>query len=438
MATLTFYGGAGEVGGNKILVQDLDSKILLDFGMNLTERGRFFSEPFLSPRDEHGMIELGILPDLEGLYKGEEEPAVDAVVLSHSHIDHSMCISLLNRKTPVYCGETTKMILEALSEVRPTGFENDLKGIEFHTFRTGDKVGIGEVEVEPVHVDHSVPGAYGFIIHTSEGGVAYSGDFRAHGPKAKMSWDFAYKARDADPKMFLCEGTNLVRGDLRTESEVLEKVDQVVSKTKGLVLANFSNADIDRLKTFHEAAKKNHRVLAVSLRQAFLLRALSRDKNLEVPEVLKDPNIVVYQKSKKTYYKWENEIINQTSVKTSRDVKDMQGKVILASSSYDMNEVLDIRPGPGSAFINSTSEPFNEEMDMDHERFVNWLNHLGLPLYQIHSSGHMMPNDLREVVERVSPERLVPIHTEQPELFGLFVNDLARVEQVRKGSTLTV
>lgn len=438
MATLTFYGGAGEVGGNKILVQDHDSKILLDFGMNLTERGRFFSEPFLSPRDEHGMIELGILPDIEGLYKGEEERAVDAVVLSHSHIDHSMCISLLNRKTPVYCGETTKMILEALSEVRPTGFENDLKGIEFHTFRTGDKVRIGEVEVVPVHVDHSVPGAYGFIIHTSEGSVAYSGDFRAHGPKAKMSWDFASKAKDADPKMFLCEGTNLVRGDLRTENEVLEKVDQVVSKTRGLVLANFSNADIDRLKTFHETAKKNHRVLAVSLRQAFLLRALSRDKNLEVPEVLKDPNIVVYQKSKKTYYKWENEIINQTNVKTSRDVKDMQGKVILASSSYDMNEVLDIHPGPGSAFINSTSEPFNEEMDMDHERFVNWLNHLGLPLYQIHSSGHMMPNDLREIVERVSPERLVPIHTEQPELFGLFVNDLARVEQVRKGSTLTV
>lgn len=438
MATLTFYGGAGEVGGNKILVQDHDSKILLDFGMNLTERGRFFSEPFLSPRDEHGMIELGILPDLDGLYKGEQEPAVDAVVLSHSHIDHSMCISLLNRKTPVYCGETTKMILEALSEVRPTGFENDLKGIEFHTFRTGDKVRIGEVEVAPVHVDHSVPGAYGFIIHTSEGNVAYSGDFRAHGPKAKMSWDFADKAKDADPKMFLCEGTNLVRGDLRTENEVLEKVDQVVSKTRGLVLANFSNADIDRLKTFHEAAKKNGRVLAVSLRQAFLLRALSRDKNLEAPEVLKDPNIVVYQKSKKTYYKWENEIINQTNVKTSRDVKDMQGKVILASSSYDMNEVLDIHPGPGSAFINSTSEPFKEEMDMDHERFVNWLNHLGLPLYQIHSSGHMMPNDLRAIVERVSPERLVPIHTEQPELFGLFVNDLARVEQVRKGSTLTV
>src|SRR3972149_4117335 len=289
--------------------------------------------------------------------------------------------------------------MQALSTVRPAGFENDLEGVEFRTFRTGDRVKVGELEVEPVHVDHSVPGAYGFVVHTSEGALAYS-------------------------------------GDLRSEGEVLEKADHVVARTKGLVLANFSGADIDRLKTFHEVARRNGRVLAVSLRQAFLLRALLKDRNLEVPDVLRDPNVVVYRKLKKTYYKWEQEIMNSARVETSKDVKEMQDKVILVSTSYDMNELLDIRPGPGGAFINSTSEPFNEEMELDHERFVNWLDHLGLPLYQVHSSGHMMPTELRETVGKVGPKRLVPIHTEQPGLFGLFVGDLARVEQVRKGSVL--
>ncbi len=438
MVSITFHGGVGEVGGNKILVHDQDTSVLLDFGMSLTDRGRFFSEPFLSPRDEHGMVELGILPDVPGLYRGEEDPAADAVLLSHAHIDHSMCISLLNRKIPVFCGETTKMILEALSEVRPAGFENDLEGIEFRTFRTGRKFNVGQIHVEPVHVDHSVPGAYGFILHTSQGAIVYSGDFRAHGPKAAMTGDFANAARDAMPEMFLCEGTNLVRGDLRTEEEVFEKVDQVVAKTKGLVLANFSNADIDRLKTFHAAAKKNNRVLALSLRQAFLLRQLLKDPNLEVPDVLADPNIVIYQKMKKTYYKWEKDIVSNANVITAKEARDQQGRMILASSPYDMNEVLDIRPGPGGAFINSSSEPFNEEMEMDHDRFVNWLNHLGLPLFQIHSSGHMMPTDLRETVGKVSPRRLVPIHTEQSELFGLYMKDLTKIEQQPKGSTLTV
>ncbi len=100
--------------------------------------------------------------------------------------------------------------------------------------------------------------------------------------------------------------------------------------------------------------------------------------------------------------------------------------------------MLDIRPGPGGAFINSSSEPFNEEMEMDHDRLVNWLNHLGLPLFQIHSSGNMMPTELRETIGKVSPRRLVPIHTEQPELFGLYVIDLTKIEQQTKGSTLTV
>ncbi len=438
MTNLTFYGGAGEVGGNKILVHDGDTRILLDFGMNLTDRGRFFAEPFLPPRDGEGLVELGILPELQGLYKGDEEVALDGVVLSHAHVDHSMCVSLLNRKIPVYCGETTRTILDALSTVRPMGFENDMRGVEFRTFRTGDRVRIGSMEMEPVHVDHSMPGAYGFVVHTSEGTVAYSGDFRAHGPRAEMTREFAEKASAAKPELFLCEGTNLVRGDLRTEQEVSEKANLVVGRTKGLVLANFSNADVDRFQTFHEVARKNERLLAVSLKQAFLLRALLKDRNLQLPDVFSDPNLVVYRKSKKTYYKWENEILDRTGVKTAEDVKDMQGKMILAASSYDMNEVLDIHPGPGGAFINSSSEPFSEEMEMDHERFVNWLNHLGLPLYQIHSSGHMMPTELRDTVATVAPERLVPIHTEQPGLFGLFVRDLAKVEQVRKGSVVTV
>ncbi len=436
MAKLIFYGGAGEIGGNKILVEDGDSRILLDFGMSLRDRGRFFAEPFLQPRDEQSLRELGIIPEVRGLYREEEDAAASAVVLSHSHIDHSMCISLLNRKIPVYCGETTRVILETLSEVRQPNFENNLEGISFNTFRTGDKIGFGSLTLQPVHVDHSVPGAYGFIIHTSEGSVAYSGDFRAHGPRADMTKDFAETAGEAKPALFLCEGTNLVRGDLRTEEEVLQKADHVVKKTKGLVLANFSTADLDRLKTFYEVARRNNRLLAVSLRQAFLLRALLKDRNLKIPDVTSDPNIVAYQKSKKTHYKWEKDILDYVVVKNSQDVRGMQDKVILVSTSYDMNEAMDIRPAPGSAFINSTSEPFNEEMDLDHERFVNWLDHLGLPLYQIHSSGHMMPTELRETIAKVAPSRLVPIHTEQPELYGSFVKDLVKVDQVRKGSTL--
>ena len=438
MTQIDLLGGIAEIGGNKFLVRDGNSRILLDFGMSLGARGQFFSEPFLAPRDGQGLITLGILPNIQGLYRNEETIPIDAVVLSHAHIDHSMCISLLNRNIPVYCGETTLMILKTLSEMRQKGFENDLEGIEFKTFRTGDKISFGEIRLEPFHVDHSIPGSYGFLIETSTGTIAYSGDFRAHGSKASLTEDFVEAAEKSQPDLFMCEGTNLVRGDLRTEQEVLEKSEHVAKKTNGLVLASFSTADIDRLRTFHEIAKKNERILAVSMKQAYLLRALAKDKHLQVPDVLKDPNIAVYQKTKKTYYQWEKDILSATIVKTSKDIRETQNKMILASSSYDMNEMLDIRPGPGGAFINSSSEPFNEEMEIDHERFINWLDHFGLPMYQIHSSGHMMPTELRETIERIHPKRLLPIHTEQPELYRLFVKDITRVELGTKGSTIQV
>ena len=71
MLTLTFYGGVNEIGGNKILLEDKDAKIFLDFGMSFGQANKYFSE-FLQPRKCNGLgdfIEVGFIPDLKGLYR---------------------------------------------------------------------------------------------------------------------------------------------------------------------------------------------------------------------------------------------------------------------------------------------------------------------------------------------------------------------------------
>src|SRR5271167_1273833 len=138
--------------------------------MNFAERSKFYSEPFLAPRDERGLLEFGLLPDIPGAYKFQDaECEVDALFLSHSHTDHSAYIPFLDRDIPIYCGETTATILRGFNEIAPKSFDNDLEGLQFKTFRTGDKIHVGSVEIEPIHVDHSVPGCYGSIFHTTEG-----------------------------------------------------------------------------------------------------------------------------------------------------------------------------------------------------------------------------------------------------------------------------
>jgi ribonuclease J len=424
--TLTFHGGVNEIGGNKILLQDRDTKVFFDFGMSFALKKQFYSPPFLSPRSEKSLQELGILPKIEGIYKFDAKtPEVDAVFVSHGHMDHSAYLSFINREIPVYCGETTKIILQALSEMRRADLEFSVEDIAFKSFRTGEKIVVDGLEVEPVHVDHSVPGAYGFVIHTSNGAVVYTGDFRNHGAKPEMTRDFVEKAKEAEPVAVVTEATNMTGASVSSEVEVESKLNNIVGQADGIVLADFAYTDVDRLNSFYRIAKKNGRCLAVSLRQAYLLNALHMDKGLRIPD-LNDESVLIFRKSKKRYDTWERQILEHYSNKIVDvfEVSKQQCKAVLAMSFYDLEELVEIRPEGGSCYVLSASEPFNEEMEIDFERLVNWLRHYGLPQYHVHVSGHIMPLQLKTILKKVNAVKTFPVHTENAELFVKFMRDL--------------
>jgi len=108
MTSITFYGGVGEIGGNKILLEDQDTRVVLDFGMSFGQSGKYFSE-FLNPRKCNGLgdyFATGLLPDIPGVYRedyirhmgrGKEDRLVDALLISHAHIDHMAYIHHLRR-----------------------------------------------------------------------------------------------------------------------------------------------------------------------------------------------------------------------------------------------------------------------------------------------------------------------------------------------------
>ncbi|MCW3996050.1 MAG: MBL fold metallo-hydrolase [Candidatus Bathyarchaeota archaeon] len=437
---VTFYGGVNEIGGNKILLQDESTKIFLDFGMSFTAKKQFYSPPFLAPKNERSLQELGILPKIEGVYKFEQtSPDVSAVFLSHGHLDHSAYLSFIKREIPVYCGETTQTILRTLSGIRRADLEFNVSDINFHSFRTGDRIKVDDIVIEPFHVDHSVPGAYGFLVHTSNGTVVYTGDFRDHGAKPEMSWDFVEKARETEPIAVITEATNMTGATVSNEVEVEAKLDKITSQVEGIMLAEFGYSDVDRLNTFYKIAKKNNRCLAVSLKQALLIDALSHDKHLSVP-ALDDEGLLIFRKSKKRYERWETQLIERfdggNKIFDVFEVSKQQCRMILAVSFYDLEELVSIQPASGSCYVLSASEPFNEEMELDYERLVNWLSHYGLPQYHVHVSGHMMPLQLKAALRRMGTKRIFPIHTDNAVLFKKFMGDSGGVVSlVEKGVT---
>ena len=410
MTSLTFYGGVNEIGGNKILLEDKDTRVFLDFGKGFARRSKFFEE-YINPRVSNGIedfLHMGLLPDISGVYRDDlmkmagrktTFPEIDAVLLTHAHSDHADYISFLHEDIPIYMGETCHLILQALEERsnreiereilsfkrRPYNRKEDPIQRKINTFRTGDKFKIGSLEVEPIHVDHSVPGAYGFIIYTSAGPIAYTGDIRLHGTNSRMTLDFIEKAKQVRPIALITEGTRIdEQAKEESEDKVFSDSNKIVSSTNRLVLADFNFKDVDRLRTFYNIAKENDRKFVVKLNDSYFLKYLSKDPKLDIPKI-DDDNVIIYVPKKKSgtysdsdYSGKEEQFVNRNNAWTAEQIGVREGKVLCAIGFFSFTALIDIKPDPGAVYIHSASEPYNEEQVIDQKRIENWISHFGM------------------------------------------------------------
>jgi len=468
MATLTFYGGVNEIGGNKILLEDKGTKIFLDFGMPFSQANKFFSE-FLQPRKLNGVgdfIEFGLIPDLKGLYRRDfiehmgkkpEDTEYQGILLSHAHADHAAYINHIRCDIPIFCSEQTHAILKALNDTSRGSFTDltemttcfetyvNKKGTiskktkkthpdivkerEFKIFKFGKKFKIDGIEVKPFNVDHSLPGATGFIIHTSSGTVVYTGDFRFHGRRGEKTEEFWEACKKERPDILIIEGTRVNEQSSMKEADVEDEVSTVVSKSEGLNVCNWPVRDTDRMMSFFNVAKKLDKKLTISLKQAYLINLLKDCKDAEVPD-LKDKNLELYVIRKAwgvigsdwderviraDYDKWEREYLDD--VICYKDVRDDQNRFMFFCTNFDLKELIDLRPVRGSVYIKSVCEPFDAEMEIDWKRIENWINHFGMSLQRTHVSGHASGPQLKEFVKTVKPKMVVPVHTQHAEIY---------------------
>lgn len=452
MPTITCFGGVGEIGGNKFLLEDRGVKVLLDFGTGFADGADYFDSG-IQPRGVNGagdLFEFGLLPEIRGLYSEHalqntrltpSEPEVDAIVLSHYHSDHTGRIEYTDPRIPVYCGETTALIHEAYSESSGSPLDDH----PLRTFRTGGKFRVGPMEFAPIHVDHSIPGAYGFIVHTSEGTMAYTGDFRFHGPAGTMTRDFIEAAKKERPGVLLTEGTRVGHHDEKanmTEGAVLQEAKKVVRGTKSLVFSTFRGNDVDRVNTFYEASAQAGRRLVVSMKMAILLEKLSSDGRLRVPRVGKDLDVYVRRKRSgklddSDYFPWERQFLGKGL--SSSDVREKQKGVFLHLEAWNFPELIDIRPERGGTYIHSATEAYNEEGEREEGVIKNWVSHVGFRYAQLHASGHAPMSEVGSLVRGIDARKVVPIHTEHPGEFAGFGKGKGwKLQLPRKGEPIAV
>lgn len=141
MVGITCYDGVGTVGGNKILLEDGDAKLWLDFGLDFSRMGMFYEE-FIQPKSCTGIYEqvrMGLLPPVRDLYRDDlvstkinpwdgmahrDIGDVAGVLLSHAHVDHLGALPFVRPEIPVYASAMTLAIAKASQDTGMGGISS--------------------------------------------------------------------------------------------------------------------------------------------------------------------------------------------------------------------------------------------------------------------------------------------------------------------------
>lgn len=482
MTGLTFYGGVGEIGGNKIKVDGKENSFFFDFGLAFNRANDYLSE-FLQPRKSNGILDfvvLGLLPCIKGIYRDdylrhsglsyEREPAVDGVLISHSHIDHMAYIHHLREDIPVYLSEQSYLILKALENTGISSFsEYTVLKKSFHLVpkKRGDGhtrsnvtvdrdirvlkpyqgYELGEFEFKLLPVDHSLPGAAGYITENSEDTIVYTGDLRFHGRQPELTRKFTEIAGKSSPTIMLSEGTRIKCDRNISEDDIERRAVEEINNSKGLVMVNYPMRDLDRLLTFYNVARGTDRELVVSLKQAYILSLFTGQGYPEIRDVMvyqprrgwglvDDQSFACVENEwlctsdidpaqvQRDYKKWERNFLDMDNIINYRDLQEDPGEYLFRCDFFELKELIDIKPAD-AVYIKSSTEPFDDQMAINERKVKNWLDLFNIHYVKegFHASGHGSGPEILEMIREIHPEKLYPIHTQHPEEFLVLEDD---------------
>ena len=378
-------GGLGEVGKNMYVVMHNSEIIIVDSGV-------------MFPDDELLGIDY-VIPDYTFLKENENK--IKALVITHGHEDHIGSIPFLLQTVDIpkiYAPSNAKELIDKKLEERNIIYKNLFVYDENTIIKTK------YFNIEFFRTTHSIPDSHGVVIHTPDGTIVMTGDFKFDmtpiGPMSNLHK--MAKIGEKGVSVLMSDSTNaLVPGVSLSESVVDENLGEIFSSCKDsrIILATFAS-NVYRIKHIMETCKKNKRKVALFGR--------SMENMVDVAlkcGYFKDKDIVIT--AEEANHMKPNEVcllctgsqgeplaaLSRIASGTHRQITLMPDDVVIFSSS----------PIPGNGA--SVSKTINKLYKKGVKVFTNAMS-------EIHSSGHANQEELKLMIRLFKPRYFVPYHGE--------------------------
>ncbi|MCB6983361.1 MAG: ribonuclease J [Peptostreptococcus sp.] len=379
-------GGLNEIGKNMTLIEYKDEIIVIDAGLCF-------------PEDELLGIDI-VIPDITYLEKNIDK--VKGIFITHGHEDHIGAMPYILKKinVPVY-GSALSMEL-----VKVKLKEHRITKAKLNTVGSRDQIKLKHMSVEFIRVNHSIPDAYSIAVHTNQGVIYHTGDFKIDlTPIDGEMMDIHRICQISDEEgilLMMADSTNADKpGSTMSEKSVGAGLDDLFKKAQNsrIIVATFAS-NIHRLQQIADAAKQYGRKVAVSGRSMVNILGVAKDLGyLTTDEHIIDLNDI-------HKYKDEELVI----ITTGSQGEPMSALARMANSEH---KKVEIKKGD-LVIISAHPIPGNEKTV---SKIINFLLEKGAEVVSsdiadIHVSGHARQDELKLMQAFAKPKFFLPVHGE--------------------------
>lgn len=386
-----FLGGLNEIGKNFTLYECQDDMVIVDCGMAF-------------PDEEMLGVDL-VIPDFTFVEKNRSK--IRGVVITHGHEDHIGAVPYLLKKlnVPVYGTALTIGLIEGkLKEHGLTG------SARLQVTPPGSHLQMGCMDVELIHVNHSIADAVALAIHSPAGTIVHTGDFKidmtpAEGAMIDLA-RFAELGKEGVLAL-LADSTNAERpGYTKTEQSVHNSLDSLFLRAEGkrIIVATFASS-ISRVQMIINCAVKYGRKVALSGRSMVNVMGIASELGyLHIPDgVLIDLNLI------NRYEPGQLVLITTGS----------QGEPMSALTRMAFSDHRQVAINPNDFIILSARPiPGNEKTvgAVVDELLKQGCTVIYESMYEVHVSGHACQEELKLMQALTRPKFFIPVHGEQKHL----------------------